>query len=84
MNTPEKEIKTIFAWTELDEENRACLAFALKKDGDDAEMESAINGCGTMLFEGLKALAMDNPVLLDILKAVVNTIADDQTVMYET
>lgn len=31
MNTPEKEIKTIFAWTELDEENRACLAFALKK-----------------------------------------------------
>lgn len=84
MNTPEKEIKTIFAWTELDEENRACLAFTIKKDGDDAEMESAINGCGMMLFEGLKALAMDNPVLLDILKAVVNTIADDQTVMYET
>jgi hypothetical protein len=84
MNTPEKELKKIFAWTELDEENRACLAFAINKDGGKAEMESAINGCGIMLFEGLKALAMDNPVLLDILKAVVNTIAYDTTTMYET
>lgn len=80
METPEKEIKTLFAWTEADDDNRAMLAFTIKVDENgEAKFENSINGRGHLLFEGLKALAQDNPDFLTIMSHVVAILSEDES-----
>lgn len=79
MYTPEKEIKTLFAWSELSEKESAMFAFAVEQEDDGFGFHSAAYGNGLLLFEGLKAMIEDNPNILEVVKAVANFYDSDKT-----
>lgn len=79
MYTPEKEIKTLFAWSELSEKESAMFAFAVQQEDDGFGFHSAVCGNGLLLFEGLKAIVEDNPDMLEIVKAVADFYDGDET-----
>lgn len=79
METPEKEIKTLFAWSELSEKESAMFAFAVQQEDDGFGFHSAVCGNGLLIFEGLKAMIEDNPDILEIVKAVADFYDRDKT-----
>lgn len=78
MYTPEKEIKTLFAWSELSEKESAMFAFAVQQEDEGFVLNSATCGNGLLLFEGLKAIIEDNPDILEVVKAVVDFYDDNK------
>lgn len=79
MYTPEKEIKTLFAWSELSEKESAMFAFAVQQEEDGFGFHSAVRGNGLLIFEGLKAMIKDNPDMLEVVKAVADFYVGDKT-----
>lgn len=79
MDTPEKEIKTLFAWSELSEKESAMFAFAVQQDDEGFVLHSAVCGNGLLIFEGLKAMIEDNTDMLEVVKAVADFYDRDKT-----
>lgn len=79
METPEKEIKTLFAWSELSEKESAMFAFAIQQEEDGFGFHNAVCGNGLLIFEGLKAMIEGNPDMLKVVKAVADFYVGDKT-----